>query len=351
MSAQDISKIWRKQIIQKSALAALPILAAVAQATKSIDLIVAFAVIIPVLILSGNILVLAPKTDKRSERRGASALKQHLQQQLDASLDTQRSACILLELEQQALIEREWGTSTLELAHGEIAARVGVMMRRTDNVFLLDRGLIGLCIDDIRAPELNSVISLIERLQAGIAQPIALDGAEIYVSAAAGFCIDARAPIKTAEAIFDAAHLALAEAKRAGPRCCARILKTDANGRARPRQTCNQMSSTPWNQVTLSRGFNLKSRPTPDKSQGLKRLARWKHPDHGMMPPSDFIPLLERAGRMEDLSEAILNHALQAVESMGQGRVRCAKRVGQFRNPGTTQSGSCRTDQMGRGPV
>lgn len=314
MSAQDISKFWRKQIVQKLAIAALPVLAAFSQVTQSLDLLVVFAVVIPILILAGNVLAAPAPGNRGFERRGVGALKQHVQEVLDNSAAVDRSACILLELEQKPLVEREWGASVVDLIHGEMAARIGVMMRRTDNVFLLDQGLIGLCLDDIRSPELNSVISLIERLQAGISQPIPLDGTEIYVSAAAGFCLDDRATSKTPDAIFEAANLALAEANRAENGAIRAYSKhtPTANDSATKMQAdvvaaLEAGQIIPWFQPQIS----------TDTGQvtGFEALARWKHPDHGMVPPSEFIPLLERAGRMEDLSEAILNHALQAVAS------------------------------------
>jgi len=35
--------------------------------------------------------------------------------------------------------------------------------------------------------------------------------------------------------------------------------------------------------------------------RGAEALVRWRHPEHGLIPPSDFVPALERLGRTHDL--------------------------------------------------
>ncbi len=40
---------------------------------------------------------------------------------------------------------------------------------------------------------------------------------------------------------------------------------------------------------------------------GAEALIRWPHPDHGFVPPSEFIPLAERCGVIKDLTAWVLN--------------------------------------------
>lgn len=42
----------------------------------------------------------------------------------------------------------------------------------------------------------------------------------------------------------------------------------------------------------------------------VEALVRWKHPTRGMLPPDSFIPLIEEAGRIDDLTIAVLTRAL-----------------------------------------
>ena len=43
---------------------------------------------------------------------------------------------------------------------------------------------------------------------------------------------------------------------------------------------------------------------------GFESLARWDHPEHGLLDAREFVPLAERSGLMAPISEAVLDHAL-----------------------------------------
>ncbi|MEP7054380.1 MAG: bifunctional diguanylate cyclase/phosphodiesterase [Actinomycetota bacterium] len=54
---------------------------------------------------------------------------------------------------------------------------------------------------------------------------------------------------------------------------------------------------------------------------GAEALVRWQHPDRGMIPPDDFIPLAERTGLIGPLTQYVLDHALcQAALWLDTGR-------------------------------
>ncbi len=38
---------------------------------------------------------------------------------------------------------------------------------------------------------------------------------------------------------------------------------------------------------------------------------RWQHPEHGLLPPAEFIPLIERTGLMQPMTHYVLNAALR----------------------------------------
>lgn len=45
---------------------------------------------------------------------------------------------------------------------------------------------------------------------------------------------------------------------------------------------------------------------------GVEVLARWRHPEAGLVPPIQFIPLCEREGLLDELTEQLLRQALRA---------------------------------------
>ena len=44
---------------------------------------------------------------------------------------------------------------------------------------------------------------------------------------------------------------------------------------------------------------------------GVEALVRWQHPDHGLVPPGEFIPLAERTGLITPLTHYVLDEALR----------------------------------------
>src|SRR5437763_8392503 len=62
---------------------------------------------------------------------------------------------------------------------------------------------------------------------------------------------------------------------------------------------------------------------------GVEALLRWRHPERGMVPPDEFIPLAEQTGLMRAITQFVVDAALsQLAEWWGQGlRVQAAVNV------------------------
>jgi EAL domain-containing protein (putative c-di-GMP-specific phosphodiesterase class I)/CheY-like chemotaxis protein len=55
--------------------------------------------------------------------------------------------------------------------------------------------------------------------------------------------------------------------------------------------------------------FQAKVEVETGRVRGAEALARWKHPQHGIMPPGTFIPPLERAGELNAITIPMLSKA------------------------------------------
>jgi diguanylate cyclase (GGDEF)-like protein len=51
---------------------------------------------------------------------------------------------------------------------------------------------------------------------------------------------------------------------------------------------------------------------------GVEALVRWQHPEHGLLPPAEFIPLAERTGLIGPLTHYVLDAALRECRSWQQ---------------------------------
>ena len=58
--------------------------------------------------------------------------------------------------------------------------------------------------------------------------------------------------------------------------------------------------------------FQAKVEVGTGRVRGAEALARWKHPQHGIVPPAAFIPPLERAGELDAITVPMLTQAVVA---------------------------------------
>ncbi|OYU50344.1 MAG: hypothetical protein CFE31_01970 [Rhizobiales bacterium PAR1] len=72
----------------------------------------------------------------------------------------------------------------------------------------------------------------------------------------------------------------------------------------------------------------------PTKLLGHESLVRWRHPERGIIPPSEFIPLAEQSDLIVRLGNLVLDKALEELGPRGQGRISVNATGRQLLSPG-----------------
>lgn len=58
---------------------------------------------------------------------------------------------------------------------------------------------------------------------------------------------------------------------------------------------------------------------------GAEALLRWRHPRRGLVPPNDFIPVLEELGLVVEVGDWVLTEACRQLKHWHQAKVRVPK--------------------------
>ncbi len=189
--------------------------------------------------------------------------------------------------------------------HG--ALRIGVLARVGGNAFTV-------LLADIGKPE--HAASAAERLCRVIGEPIRVAGTELSLTAAVGIAVFPRDATQ-AGGLVRYAEQALYAAKTAGPGQ-QRFFDEAMNALASVRLA---------REVELRRAIpggelRLFLQPKVDAVSGTwesaEALVRWQHPERGLLPPGEFIPLAESTGQIAELTVWVLDQVCTQVRRWQQ---------------------------------
>lgn len=154
----------------------------------------------------------------------------------------------------------------------------------------------------------QTVDRLAERLMSRMTAPFTIGGLELHLSASIGIArTDADNP--TIESLLRSADIALGAAKAAGGRqaiwfdaTMERALQARADIADGLRRAIPAHEFIPY--------FDPQIDLTTGQLTAFEMLARWTHPQHGIMTPESFIAIAEESGVINELSFALMRHAL-----------------------------------------
>jgi diguanylate cyclase (GGDEF)-like protein len=274
---------------------------------------------LPALLALTNIISLPAARDNGTDGVTGLPLRPSVINLIDQTLDAQHktgrtTACLTIAIDDFRGLEASFGNDAAQDILKTSARRICVALRDHDIVARLDGPRFAIALAPIRRADLETLIQLSSRIQAALSEPLSIDATKVYVTASIGFCLPARAPGQSGAAFLDAAEAALVEAKLSGfgsiraftPGAIQTTLDRGA-ALADVGDALENGEIVPWFQPQISTNTG--------EISGMEALARWTHPEKGVIPPAEFLPAIEENGLIERLGEIILYHSFSALQA------------------------------------
>jgi len=225
-----------------------------------------------------------------------------------------KCGCIMVELDDYDSITDRYGQAAGEHVINRSRDRLKSSLRGRDKVYHITGGQFAVALAPVRQLDMNAGLQLSERLQRTVEEPISLDATTIYVSASVGISLNSQVENCSAKALGRAADLALRDARRHAPSAI-RIFTPDMKLHEPPHHAMTDDLIAALENGQIQPWFQPQISADSGHITGFEALARWIHPDRGLIAPSEFLPVLEEAGKMERLGEVMLYHSLHALKA------------------------------------
>ncbi|MCB2137233.1 MAG: bifunctional diguanylate cyclase/phosphodiesterase [Rhodobacteraceae bacterium] len=231
-----------------------------------------------------------------------------------AEIGGRKSACIVISIDEPQSILDNYGQAAHDRVLQKTGERISALLRETDLVARLEGARFALALTPAHRLDLEAAIQIAIRLKTAVAEPLSIDAMTVYLSASVGFCLTGRAPQKTGQAILGAAELALEDARRSGPGAI-RGYSPEIAQAAHERDDLRDRIEAALENGEIAAYFQPQLSTDTGDVTGFEALARWVHPERGLLAPAEFLPTIIGSGLSERLGETMLVQALTALRS------------------------------------
>ncbi|MBB1518761.1 phosphodiesterase DibA [Aquipseudomonas guryensis] len=230
--------------------------------------------------------------------------------------DKQRGALLLIDLDHFKIINESLGHNTGDQLLKQIGERLCGRFDKQLTLARLGGDEFGLLSNDCAHAEQAS--QLAQRLLDSLAEPFSIDGETLFIGASIGISLfpdDGN----SVEQLLRNADSALFRAKSSGRQTFS-FYSQDMTTLARQRVKLEAELRQALEQNQLRVYYQPIHRLDDGRMLGAEALVRWQHPERGLVPPGEFIPMAEDSGLIGAIDAWVLEQAcLQMCQWLQQG--------------------------------
>lgn len=222
-------------------------------------------------------------------------------------------AVLLLDLDRFKDVNDTLGHHVGDLLLTEVGPRLQQPLRSTDTVARLGGDEFAILL--LGPADLEMACGVAERIVEALRRPFAIQELTLEVGVSIGVALYPDHGV-TAHELLQHADVAMYAAKRDQLGFMVYSAEADTHSVRQLTLTGQLRRAIEEDQLVLE--FQPKIDARTEELAGVEALIRWQHPDHGAIPPDEFIHSAERTGLIKPLTLWVLNAALSALNSWRQ---------------------------------
>jgi diguanylate cyclase (GGDEF)-like protein/PAS domain S-box-containing protein len=191
----------------------------------------------------------------------------------------------------------------------EVSERLNRSVRGEDTVARLGGDEFVLLLGDLK--DIAETELMLQRIQAEITAPYLFAEKPIHISASIGVTVY---PLDDADpdTLLRHADLAMFEAKQGG-RSRHEMFNVAQDQQGQSYRQLAQRVQQALDNGEMRLFYQPKVNMRSGKVVGMEALIRWQHPERGLVPPMEFLPLVEQTQLMVDIGDWVMHEALNQV--------------------------------------